>query len=153
SIRRECLDHILVLGGRHLRHILTRYFAYYHQARTHLAVDKDAPDLRPIQSSPAGQIVRLPEGGGLHPRYLRLAASSTSSVLCHPRARTSPVSRDLPALEPLSRSTTRNRCSENPDGLPRSRLTYLARPRMFPRVSAEVLAKDGIIRLRDWLAL
>ena len=49
SIRRECLDHVLVLGERHLRRILTRYFAYYHQARTHLALDKDAPDLRPIE--------------------------------------------------------------------------------------------------------
>ena len=44
SIRRECLNHVLVLGERHLRRILTRYFAYYHQARTHLALDKDAPD-------------------------------------------------------------------------------------------------------------
>jgi hypothetical protein len=42
SIRRECLNHVLVLGEWHLRRILTRYLAYYHQARTHLALDKDA---------------------------------------------------------------------------------------------------------------
>ena len=74
SIRRECLNHVLVLGERHLRHILTRYFAYYHQARTHLALDKDAPDLRPIELPAAGQIVQLPEVGGLHHRYVRQAA-------------------------------------------------------------------------------
>ena len=74
SIRRECLNHVLVLGERHLRRILTRYFAYYHQARTHLALDKDAPDLRPIARRAAGKIVEVPEVGGLHHRYLRQAA-------------------------------------------------------------------------------
>ncbi len=74
SIRRECLNHVLVLGERHLHRILTRYFAYYHQARTHLALDKDAPDLRPIELPTAGKIVQVPEVGGLHHRYLRQAA-------------------------------------------------------------------------------
>jgi putative transposase len=74
SIRRECLNHVLVLGERHLRRILTHYFAYYHRARTHLALDKDAPDLRPIELPAAGQIVQLPEVGGLHHRYVRQAA-------------------------------------------------------------------------------
>jgi transposase InsO family protein len=74
SIRRECLNHVLVLGEQHLRRILTRYLTYYHQARTHLALDKDAPDLRPIEFREAGKIVELPEVGGLHHRYLREAA-------------------------------------------------------------------------------
>jgi putative transposase len=74
SIRRECLNHMLVLGERHLRRILTRYFAYYHQARTHLALGKDAPDSRPIEFPVTGKIVRLPEVGGLHHRYIRQAA-------------------------------------------------------------------------------
>ena len=74
SIRRECLNHVLVLGERHLRRILSRYFAYYHQARTHLALDKDAPDLRPVEFPAAGNIVQLPEVGGLHQRYVRQAA-------------------------------------------------------------------------------
>jgi transposase InsO family protein len=74
SIRRECLNHVLVLGERHLRRILTRYFAYYSQARTHLALDKDAPGPRPIELPAAGNIVQRPEVGGLHHRYLRQAA-------------------------------------------------------------------------------
>jgi transposase InsO family protein len=74
SIRRECLNHVFVLGERHLRHLLTRYFAYYHQARTHLALDKDAPDPRPIQLPATGKIVQRPEVGGLHHRYIRQAA-------------------------------------------------------------------------------
>ena len=74
SIRRECLNHVLVLGERHLRRILTGYFAYYHQARTHLALAKDAPDVRPVEPASAGRIVQLPEVGGLHHRYLRQAA-------------------------------------------------------------------------------
>src|SRR5947209_8686350 len=49
SVRRECLDHVLVLSERHLRRVLTRYFAYYHRTRTHLALEKDAPDMRPVQ--------------------------------------------------------------------------------------------------------
>jgi transposase InsO family protein len=74
SIRRECLNHVLVLSERHLRRILTCYFAYYHQARTHLALDKDAPDLRPIERPAEGKNMQLPEVGGLHHRYLRQAA-------------------------------------------------------------------------------
>jgi transposase InsO family protein len=74
SVRRECLDHVLVLSERHLHRLLTRYFAYYHRARTHLALDKDAPDKRPIEPPELGPIVQLPEVGGLHHRYLRRAA-------------------------------------------------------------------------------
>jgi transposase InsO family protein len=74
SIRRECLNHVLVLGERHLHRTLTRYLAYYHQARTHLALDKDAPDLRPILRPGEGKIVQLPQVGGLHHRYIRQAA-------------------------------------------------------------------------------
>jgi putative transposase len=75
SIRRECLDHVLIVGDRHLRRILTRYFAsYYHRARTHLSLDKDAPDARPIQRPGVGPIMAIPEVGGLHHRYLRRAA-------------------------------------------------------------------------------
>jgi Integrase core domain len=65
SIRRECLDHVLVLSKRPLRRILTRYFAYYHRARTHLSLDKDAPDVRPIERPEVGCMVQNPEVGGL----------------------------------------------------------------------------------------
>jgi putative transposase len=74
SIRRECLSHVLVINERHLHRILTRYVSYYHQARTHLALDKDAPDVRPIAFPSAESIVQLPEVDGLHHRYIRQAA-------------------------------------------------------------------------------
>jgi putative transposase len=74
SIRRECLDHVLVLGERHLRRILAHYFRHYHQTRTHLALDKDAPDPRPIELPSTGNILQLREVGGLHHRYIRQAA-------------------------------------------------------------------------------
>ncbi len=74
SIRRECLDHVLVLGESHLRRILTRYLAYSHRARTHLALDKDAPDGRPSEPPALGTIMAIPDVGGLHHRYVRRAA-------------------------------------------------------------------------------
>jgi putative transposase len=74
SIRRECLDHVIVLGERHLRRTLTRYFAYYHRARTHLLLDKDAPDGRPIERPELGRVIPIREVGGLHHRYVRRAA-------------------------------------------------------------------------------
>ena len=74
SIRRECLNHVLVLGERHLRRILGCYFDYYHRARTHLSLDKDAPDVRAVEFPEAGRIVEILEVGGLHHRYVRQAA-------------------------------------------------------------------------------
>jgi transposase InsO family protein len=74
SIRRECLDHVLVLSERHLRRMLTRYFGYYHQARTHLSLDKDAPVGRPIEPLERGPVIAISEVGGLHHRYVRRAA-------------------------------------------------------------------------------
>src|SRR5262245_7397581 len=59
SVRRECLNHVLVLSERHLRRILIRYFAYYHRTRTHLSLDKDAPDVRPAQLPAAGPICTI----------------------------------------------------------------------------------------------
>jgi hypothetical protein len=74
SVRRECLEHVVVLGERHLRRVLTAYFAYYHRTRTHLSLDKDAPHGRPIEPPELGGIIRIPEVGGLHHRYVRRAA-------------------------------------------------------------------------------
>src|SRR2546427_8356335 len=74
SVRRERLDHVVVLGERHLRRPLTRYFAYYHPARTHLSLDKDAPDGRPVERRDLGSVIPIPEVGGLHHRYVRRAA-------------------------------------------------------------------------------
>ena len=69
SIRRECVDHIIVLGERHLRHILLSYLSYYNAVRTHLSLGKDAPVPRAVQA--VGRIVPTPILGGLHHQYLR----------------------------------------------------------------------------------
>jgi putative transposase len=74
SIRRECLDHVIVLGERHLRRLLSAYLTYYHGARTHLALEKDAPTTRRVQTPKEGRVVAFPEVGGLHHRYERRAA-------------------------------------------------------------------------------
>ena len=74
SLRRECLDHVVVLGERRLRRILKAYFAYYHRSRTHLSLGKDAPEPRAVHPPSMGRIVALPEVGGLHHRYERRAA-------------------------------------------------------------------------------
>ncbi len=74
SIRRECLDHVLVINERHLRRVLTSYVDYYHHSRTHLSLDKDCPDARPIQPPNCGAAIAIPQVGGLHQRYVRLAA-------------------------------------------------------------------------------
>lgn len=69
SIRRECLDHMIILGARHLRHVMGAYIDYYNNARTHLSLAKDAPNRRTIQSF--GIIQSIPNLGGLHHRYVR----------------------------------------------------------------------------------
>ena len=74
SIRRECLDHIIVINDRHLRRVLTDYFRYYHRSGTHLSLDKDAPESRPVQDLQSGRIIQIREVGGLHHRYERRAA-------------------------------------------------------------------------------
>ena len=74
SIRRECLDHVVVFDERHLRRVLSAYFRYHHRSRTHLSLDKDCPEPRPIQPPSAGTVVAFPQVGGLHHRYERRAA-------------------------------------------------------------------------------
>jgi putative transposase len=74
SIRRDCVDYIIVMSERHLRCILTRYFKYYHHTRTHLSLTKDAPDGRPVEPPERGKVVPIREVGGLHHRYVRRAA-------------------------------------------------------------------------------
>jgi putative transposase len=71
SIRRECLDHVVVLNQRHVRKMLGNYLAYYHRSRTHLAVEKDAPEPRAIMRQ--GAIIAVPQVGGLHRRNERRA--------------------------------------------------------------------------------
>jgi transposase InsO family protein len=74
SIRRECLDHVIVISEDHLRWLLRSYLAYYHGSRTHLSLAKDAPEPREIEPPESGEIVEFPVVGGLHHRYARRAA-------------------------------------------------------------------------------
>jgi transposase InsO family protein len=70
SIRREVLDHVVVLGERHLRQVLSSYMAYYNEARTHLSLNKDAPVPREVQN--IGRLLAKPHLGGLHHQYVRI---------------------------------------------------------------------------------
>src|SRR6185503_9502613 len=74
SIRRECLDHVIVFDERHLRRVLSTYFEYHHRSRTHLSLAKVCPEPRPVQPPYAGTVIAFPKVGGLHHRYERRAA-------------------------------------------------------------------------------
>ena len=74
SIRRECLDHVIVFNEAHLRRTLGGYLTYYHEARTHLSLSKDAPTPRRAQGITDGDVIAFPEVCGLHHRYERQAA-------------------------------------------------------------------------------
>jgi len=78
SIRRECMDHFIVLGERSLHRTLTAYCAYYHRWRTHLSLGKDAPQSRRIPPPAEGAVVEIAEVGGLHHHYERRAAQQAS---------------------------------------------------------------------------
>ena len=71
SIRRDCIDHVVVFGERHLRHLLRLYQRYYNDARTHLSLNKDTPASRAVQT--VGRIVPNPHLGGLHHQYVRIS--------------------------------------------------------------------------------
>ena len=73
SIRRDCLDHLIVLNARHLRRILTDYFYYYHNARAHLSLDHNSPIPREAELPERGKVSSIPMVGGLHHRYRRAA--------------------------------------------------------------------------------
>ena len=74
SMRRDCLDHVIILSQEHLRRVLARYVSYYHRSRTHLSLCKDAPTPRRVQSPTEGDVIACPEVGGLHHRYERRGA-------------------------------------------------------------------------------
>jgi putative transposase len=73
SIRRECLDHFLILGEAHLHRLLRRYGAYYNTTRPHQSLDNNSPQPRAIEPPPCGRIIAMPQVGGLHHRYQRAA--------------------------------------------------------------------------------
>jgi putative transposase len=74
SIRRECLDHVIVLNESSLQRILNSYFDYYQRSRIHLSLAKDAPEPRQVQPPDLGEVIELPQVGGLHHRYERRVA-------------------------------------------------------------------------------
>jgi len=73
SVRRECLNHVIVFNERHLRRVLGSYMAYYHTARTHLALAKQCPEPRPVALPDQGKVIAFPHVGGLHHEYRRAA--------------------------------------------------------------------------------
>ena len=73
SIRRECLDHVIVLNEAQLMRILKDYFAYYHESRAHLSLDRNAPMPRAIEGPEEGDVISIPQVGELHHRYARAA--------------------------------------------------------------------------------
>ena len=89
SIRRECLDHLIVFNEVSLRSTLRSYFHYYHKSRTHLSLAKDSPEARPIQPVEMGPVVAVPQVGGLHHRYERRPKQRPSSLLIVPVKRRS----------------------------------------------------------------
>jgi hypothetical protein len=74
TLRRECLDQVVVLNETHLCHLLRDYPIYYHRCRTHLSLEKDTPKPRPVERPDQGGIVQMPMVGGLHHQYTRRAA-------------------------------------------------------------------------------
>ena len=74
SVRRECLDHVIVFCETHLRRIIADYVAYYNGSRTHLSLEMDSPVTRPVQTPNHGKVISIPQVGGLHHRYERRAA-------------------------------------------------------------------------------
>jgi transposase InsO family protein len=74
SIRRECLDHVIVLNERHLRRVVSKYLDYYHRSRTHLSLGMDCPEHRTIHEADRGRVIEIPDVGGLHHHCERRAA-------------------------------------------------------------------------------
>jgi putative transposase len=74
SVRRECLDNLVVLSARHLRRILEDYFARYHSWRCHQSLEMDCPEPRGVQPPEVGEVVEIREAGGLYRNYERAAA-------------------------------------------------------------------------------
>ena len=85
SIRRECLDHVIVLDERHLRRILRKYVDYYHSCRTHLSLEKDAPEPRRVESPAMGKVRAIPKVGGtiVKPTALGPGANTDTKLLIY----------------------------------------------------------------------
>jgi len=121
SLRRECLDHVIIWNERSLRRHLRQYLGYYHEWRTHLSLDKDAPVPRAPQPPTGGAIVQIPHLGGLHHHYERRATwpSLSARRATHRQpARSVVVCPDRSAIVPGVTSTAQQKSSDPPDGAP-----------------------------------
>lgn len=74
TIRRECLDRVIIIDERHLQAVLENYFEYYHHSRPHRSLTQDSPVPRPVQTPEQGRVVEFPQVGGLHHLYTRQVA-------------------------------------------------------------------------------
>ena len=74
TLRRECLDHVIVFNEASLFRHVKSFIAYYHESRTHLSLAKDTPETRLVHPPDLGTVVAIPQVGGLHHRYERRAA-------------------------------------------------------------------------------
>lgn len=75
TIRRDCLDHVIVLNETHLKGVLQDYFDYYHNCRTHMALNRDSPKTRDVHPTECGNVITFPMVGGIHHRYERRKAA------------------------------------------------------------------------------
>jgi hypothetical protein len=73
-LRRECLDHVVAINEQQVRRVLVGYRRYYNRMRTHLSLNEGSPEARAVTLPSSGRVVSLPEVGGLHHRYERVAA-------------------------------------------------------------------------------
>ena len=101
SIRRECIDHMIVLNEASLYRDLKLFMAYYHETRTHLSLEKDSPASRSVQRPDLGPVVALPQVGGLHHRYERRAARTSGAGNCCVRLERRRNTRSVQKLELL----------------------------------------------------
>jgi putative transposase len=84
SIRRECLDHVIIFNENHLRRVLREYIRYYHKSRTHLGLGKDCPESRHVEPPVMGKIVAIPQVGGLHRSSPKSPVNSCSANMASP---------------------------------------------------------------------
>src|SRR5262249_61258990 len=73
SIRRECLDHLIIIGEERLRQILRDYFDYHHNSRPHQSLERNSPAPREIEAPSKGKVIAIPQVGGVHHDYRRAA--------------------------------------------------------------------------------
>jgi transposase InsO family protein len=71
TLRRELLDHVIVVNERHLMRLLSSFFSYYHDSRCHMSLGNNAPNPREVEGSERGKIISVPKVGGLHHHYRR----------------------------------------------------------------------------------